>query len=78
MSAGTARWLTRGEATDYLGLPDRQFDRLVAAGLIERTGKGAGRRYRSEDVQACGVLWSRLRSLLPPGKGPPEDEADED
>ncbi len=70
--------MTRDEATGYLGLPERQFDRLVAARLVEMTGRGVGRRYRAAHVRACAELWGALRKLLPPSRAVPSGEGDDD
>ncbi len=74
---GDTGWLTRDQARTRLGLPARQFARLLACNLITTTGKGLGMRCSAADVEACLVLWARLRPLLPPAKGRGEDE-DED
>jgi hypothetical protein len=62
------RWMTREEVLAYLGLPESQLKRLLAAGVITSRGRGSGRRYDSETVYAAGVLWHVLDGLLPEAK----------
>ena len=68
-----ARWLTRKEALDYLGISEARFKALLAAALIRTHGNGNGERFEAESVWAVSVLWDRLEKLLA-GETPEEAE----
>lgn len=76
MPPESTAWLTRTQASAYLGLPRSQLKRLLAAGFLRSQGKGKGLRLNSADVAAVAVLWDRLDKLLPAAD--PADEDDDD
>lgn len=67
------RWLTRDESLSLLGISEARFDQVLAAGLIPTKGKGSGKRYHAEAVNAVGVLWERLDDFLAAEPAPPSE-----
>ena len=69
-----ARWLTRKEALDYLGISEARFNALVEAELVRAQGAGTGQRFDAETVWAVGVIWDRLEGVLGRESGPASEE----